>query len=236
MTTDRGGHMPDSEARDDPDRLAADRVLYERLADLDFAGPAYDEFAEALTAYALPVCASWLRIGLMFRLCADRNVPVGPPPANWTGDDRHELAMETIALALARFRANARHGRGWDPAGGASLKTYFMGQCIYAFVQVYRNWRRSDTLGGVTLVFDIRELPHGATGDPAELAVAGEQVRDALDELDPRTRTIVTLVAEGYSHREIAEILRTTPRAVEGALHRHRRRNPGSLPNEGRAR
>ncbi|TMM37018.1 MAG: sigma-70 family RNA polymerase sigma factor [Actinobacteria bacterium] len=212
------------------DRLAADRVLYERLADLDFVGSAWDEFAEALIGYALPVCTGWLRSGLIFKLCAERSVPVGPTPTNWTVEDRHELALETVALALARFRSGAQLGRGWDPAGGASLKTFFMGRCIYAFVQVYRNWRRSDTLGGVTLVFDLRELPEGGTGDPADLAIAGEQVRDALDELDPRTRAILILVAEGYSHREIGEILHITPRAVEGAVHRHRRRMERSVP------
>jgi hypothetical protein len=32
----------------------------------------------------------------------------------------------------------------WDPKKGASIKTFFIGQCLIRFVNVYNRWRDND--------------------------------------------------------------------------------------------
>ena len=54
--------------------------------------------------------------------------------------------MDTVAQALLVFEAEALQKRQWRADGGASLATYFIGTCIYAFADIYRRriqeWER----------------------------------------------------------------------------------------------
>ncbi len=50
------------------------------------------------------------------------------------------MAGEVVTVALAPFRDEVLLPGLWDPAKGASLTTYFVGQCILRFPNVYRSW------------------------------------------------------------------------------------------------
>jgi len=202
---------------------AADRQLYDRLAARGFAGPEYAMFAGELAAYGIGICSAWLVTGLMFAHCARRGRPLPPPPGRWSSEDRSELVLETVAVALKHFREYALVRSGWTADGGASLKTYFIGSCVLSFPNVYRRWRREDERWSRVELDDetVAGLPC-TVPDPADVAVANVELRNGLRELDPRTAAALALTAEGYSHEEIAEVLGISIRAVEGLLYRHR--------------
>jgi hypothetical protein len=121
-----------------------DQHLVDRLACRGFTGPEYATFAAEFAAYGLAVCRAWLTSGIIFSFCARRGRPLGRPPDHWSSDDRHELALETVAVALKEFRERALVRRLWSPDGGASLKTYFIGTCLFVFPNVFRTWQRGE--------------------------------------------------------------------------------------------
>jgi len=211
---------------DDGERLKADAELRDRLAACGFAGPDYLEFTERLAAYGIAVCTSWLASGLMFHYCALRGRSCGPPPTDWSRQDRTELALETVAVALQMFHDDALVGGRWVAGGGASLKTYFIGTCVLAFPNVYRGWHaeRHRWDRSAATARTLARVSPPQPQDPEDKAIMEDLVSQGLAGLSPTTRTAILMTGAGYSHEEIAEVLGTTTRSVEAILYRHRRR------------
>jgi DNA-directed RNA polymerase specialized sigma24 family protein len=211
---------------DRPGRLHADEQLRLRLAQTGYAGPDYARFAGELAAYGLAICEAWLVTGLMFAQCRRHGRDAGAPPTDWSADDRCELALETVALALKGFRDRALIRGDWSVHHGASLRTYFVGSCILAFPNVYRAWRRERRHWGYT---DLDEQAVSMLADtqpgPEDVVLSELGLRAELSNVDTRTAMALSLAAQGYSHEEIAEVVQTTARAVEALLYRHRRRS-----------
>jgi DNA-directed RNA polymerase specialized sigma24 family protein len=202
-----------------------DQQLVDRLSCRGFTGPEYATFAAEFAAYGLAVCRAWLASGIIFSFCARRGRPLGRPPDFWTSDDRHELVLETVALALKEFRERALVRKLWSPDGGASLKTYFIGTCLFVFPNVFRTWQRGEARWSQIELADAPPDLEAAThDDPASIVPLRVDMTDELRSLDPRTAAVIILTAERYTQQEIAEILGMTVRAVEGVLNRHRRR------------
>jgi len=202
-----------------------DQQLVDRLGHRGFTGPEYATFAGEFAAYGMSICRAWLTSGIIFSFCARRGRSIGRPPNRWSADDRHELALETVAVALKEFRERALVQRQWSPDGGASLKTYFIGTCLFVFPNVFRTWQRGeDRWSQVDLgepLLDREGSPHD---DPASVVPLRVDVTAELRNLDPRTAAVIVLTAERYTQQEIAEVLGTSIRAVEGILNRHRHR------------
>jgi RNA polymerase sigma factor (sigma-70 family) len=199
----------------------ADERLYDRLAAAGFDGPEYAMFVAELAAYGIGICEAWLRTGLMFKYCRDRGRPAGPPPAIWSAEDRHELVLETVAVALRDFHDHALMKGQWRADGGASLKTYFIGACLHAFPNVFRKWRTERRQWDQA---ETAAAPLSGSGDLADQVATSLDLRQRLAGLDQRTRAALVLTEAGYRQEEIAEVLGISARAVEGLLHRHRRR------------
>ena len=125
------------------DRLLGDaEVLAEIRAD-GFEGPRYEEFATELVRYGVAVIRAWTYRGMIFDQCARRTgaaLPRLPTEQEITGDDANELALETVATAHQHFRDDVLVPGVWDPRRGASIKTFFIGQCLFRFPNVYRRW------------------------------------------------------------------------------------------------
>lgn len=211
--------------------IAADEMLRRRLARTDYAGPEYATFASNLAAYGLGICGAWLHTGLMFVQCRRHGRDPGPPPTDWSADDRTELALETVAVALRTFRERGLVAGEWTVHGGASLRTYFVGACILAFPNVYRAWVREQRRWGQPVFDDeaLLTLPDQAYG-PEETVLGALAVQQELSTLDRRTGHVLALRAHGYSQAEIAGIVRTTVRAVEALLYRQRQRSQRQVP------
>ncbi|WP_322750264.1 MULTISPECIES: hypothetical protein [unclassified Frankia] len=202
------------------------------LVEVDFAGPDYRAVAESLVGYAYPILHGWLVTGQIVQECARKGVQgirkLAAGEITLTHEDIEDLVQDTLLLALDRFATAGRAGRGWTPNGGAPLTAYFLGSCIFAFVDVYRSWEgqhlRQDRLDQ-----DRSSREPIASPDPAELITLAETLRESLPP-PGKARTVVLLDAAGYTHTEIAQIIGdTSPRVVEGLLRRFRR-NVGERP------
>jgi len=214
-------------------RLAADRRIVEALAADGFEGPRYNAMASRLAEYAWPILLKWLSTGEIFAQAERCRRPVRRQhERDWTADDRHRLATETVLEAVEFFREHAlRRGR-WDWQRGASLKTYFVGACLCCFGKVYHRWWREQVLVDATTRYGLTATDQPGTfardrrvNDPEEQAVTQDEVSRALAPMtDPKLRHIVGLRAIGYTQREAAARAGLTEKAAERRLARHRRK------------
>jgi DNA-directed RNA polymerase specialized sigma24 family protein len=203
-------------------RLRADRDLRDMLAAQGFAGPAYAVFEEELASYGYQVMTDWLRTGYIFSQCRNTGVPLFSQPI--PDQEIEDLAQETVAEALGAFKRKGLQEGSWRPDGGASLKTYFTGALCLQFANSWKKRLRAGFPAASSLEILPCDSESGEPG-PAEISLQRDSIRRGLAHIKcERTRVALVLVADGYQHEEIAEILGpgVTPRAVEGYLRRHR--------------
>jgi hypothetical protein len=106
------------------DRKAADEALLEVLRKEAFQGLAWDRFAARLAGYARPIIETWIASLQIFAKCAEKGVRCpGAPPGSQrlTDDDAGEMANETVARAINKFRDKVLRPGGWSSQGKASL-------------------------------------------------------------------------------------------------------------------
>jgi hypothetical protein len=115
-----------------------DIALRHELAYDMFHGPNWNKVAGRLVEYGLAVIKSWLQTRKMWKQCKENRCWPGAPPDVLSEDDCAELANETVARAINTFQDKAMTRGGWRPERGASLSTYFIGRCVFAFPNVYR--------------------------------------------------------------------------------------------------
>lgn len=208
------------------DRRQADLELRNDLALADFRGPGWDRYAWELACYGYAVMMAWLKTGEIFHQCKAKGCSLGSPPLEWTVDDRSGLANETVALAVSKFKQQALVEGRWTYNGGATLKTYFMGTCVFAFPNLYRKWstERVALQHLINIEYDTidRSSP---PQDPGEMAVTQLHIWEGFDSIpDERTKSAILLQEMGYTYAEIGEILQITSRAVEGLIRRQHQR------------
>jgi hypothetical protein len=209
------------------DRLTEDADLITWLALNSFAGPDYDRFEHELARYGNSVILAWIRKGVIFGKCREKGLgglPEPPTGAMTRPDVAEELAGETVAKSLHYFRENVLLRNSWNPARGASIKSFFVGQCLFRFPNIYRAWLKHEADIGTTLVDDLALLDRSVSGpgtDPADLAAIRQEIDTQLGHLPERTRRMMVFTAAGWS-QEIAAELSTTEKAVERALNYYR--------------
>lgn len=215
-------------------RREADRELISVLAKVGFTGPAQEMFEAELAAYGYPVMMAWTRTGEIIRRCAQKGRPLGitDTGAGWSRDDRCELSTETVARALDFFRTKVLIPGTWDHTRGATIKTYFVGACLFQFPNVYHRWdtERRNWQARCTPVIDdpddpagLHELPSGDSTEGQALARRELQLVMAdLEENYPDLRRIVGLELQGYTDAQAAAELGISARAIEGQWYRYR--------------
>ena len=99
--------------------------------------------ATELIKYGMAVLIGWMRSELIWVRVAERT-KFGqlPRPIGWLWCDEawNEIAVNTLLDALPNFRDSVLRSGRWDPRGRASLKTFFIGQCLFRYPNVYRRW------------------------------------------------------------------------------------------------
>ncbi len=212
------------------DRLLGDSDLLLRLQLSGFADDQWEPVAQEFARYGLGVMEPWIASGRVFAKVRERTgYRIAAPPDGIDDDGANELAVDTVVRSLRSFLDNVLKQGKWDPARGASLKTFFIGQCLLQFPNVYKRWTRERArwnpivLEGDQDVLDRR----AGTSEPADrplLSRAG--AAQALDTLTTdNARRAFALQDMGYTLDEIArELGLPDAKAVENLLGHQRRR------------
>lgn len=203
------------------ERLDTDRELVAELRQSNFSGAHYTYYSTELAKYGLAVISGWTIRGLILHKVATKGHGGLPPPLDRSLEDSdvvQELANETVAVALKAFRERVLIPGRWDPSKGASIKTYFIGQCLMQFANVYRRWHRETYREEAFLTFDgdIFGLHSGQSDDVATIVSRNDHVTRTLATIkDPRVQQAFVLSASGHTHAQIALRLNVSTKAVE---------------------
>lgn len=192
-------------------RADVDAVLTLQLS--GFADAVWEPLANALVEYGFAVMRAWIASGRIFtELARGRSFgKLGPAPEGWlTRDDAESIAGEVVTLALHAFKADVLEKGVWDASRGASLSTFFVGQCKLQFPNVYRRWRESEQRSRAWRDLDPDGIHlHGrAPDDPGRRVQQDEAVEAVLAQMQPRTARVMYLkFVQGRSYSEIAAVL-----------------------------
>ena len=209
-------------------RLAADTDLLTAVMLEDFQGPAWDKMAERLVAYGLVVIKAWLRRGTIFNRCAEKGLGISnaQPGGITDEDDVEALADETVWRAVLKYRNNVLIPGKWDPRKGANLTTYFIGQCMFQFPNVYKRWWRETKRQEVPLDqatiedLGLANKPRGAAAG----VINRDLIRKGLAHTDATDREILWWHAAGYTYEEIAELTEVPVGTIKSRIHRLRKK------------
>lgn len=211
------------------DRLRVDGVLVQHFRESGLSGPRWDQFHRQLLGRGLTIVTKLVSSGAMFsrsgrngRYLQQQEIP---------RLEAEELASDAVYEGFVYFRDRGLLGREWSVEHGQPLEEYFVNACVLAFPNVYRRWQtRTHGWQNVRLVDTLASLEHVVTEGTPEDAVIEQQIANAaFATLSEDSRRLLFLHDQGYSHAEIGELMRLTPRAVEGRIRRARlavRRRP----------
>lgn len=210
------------------DRLLADAELAERMESARYEGREWDYFATELIKYGLNVLVGWMRTGLIWKRLKSRGfggLP-SPPEWEWERETWQSLAADTVVIAVEKFRDTVLRPGKWDPRRGASLKTYFIGQCLIRFPNVYRSWEAETSARQAERPGDAEDwlANQDSLERPENRVLVRDEVLRELVGLDERTRHALLLLNRGYDQYEVAERMGITRKAVEMIVRRQAER------------
>lgn len=231
LVTTRSLDLWDLKPEEQIERLAGDVALAQDLRQAGWRGPEWDFVANILAEYGLGVIGSWLRKGGIDDKCREKRIrcPVLP---DWVQTDHHEcddLASSVVAKALQQFRDVVLPKGLWDPAKGAALSTYFIGQCLIQYPNVAQKWINDRKSAGADVVPTTTEdldelLPDGDTRRREEEFIEELVVAAILSSArTDQARLALEMRYFGYSQKEIAVKLGSTEQAVAQMLGREKR-------------
>lgn len=208
-----------------------------RVAALRSLGPEssyYVEFGLALRDYAMSTLLSqWRSRTLLMEVRRKTSIPLGLPPSHWDFSHIRSIVAAAVSSSVEPFLNHAVLHGGWSPAHGATIRTYFTHYCYYHFADEYRREYRSErrsvrTLGSAgdqrVLDLDLDVARHLMLDpDPERVAVDRAEIRRLLLAAShAQIPTIVFLVAEGLTAKEIGRHLSMSENAVNKALAKFR--------------
>ena len=204
------------------DQLHMDDMFVQYFRRSGLTGPVWGEYLRRLLGYGVTIVTNLVESGAMFARCnkIGHRLHRQDVPAHEVG----ELANEAVWEGFVYFRDNGLLGKQWTSAHGMPLNEYFVNACVMAFPNVYRRWQtRVNGWRDVQLLDSWARLEQVVTtGAPEDLVMARQRVDAVFAELSEDNRTLLFLQDQKYSHAEIAEFMRITPRAVEARLRRAR--------------
>lgn len=215
-------------------RLTADVDTVLGLQLNRWSDEAWKPVADQLADYGWSVMVGWLFTGKIFGEVHRAGYTVHRCPQSWLDDDAVDgLAKDVVAKAIREFRRILRKGM-WHPGKGASLATYFVGQCKIQFANVYRSWLIAERKWRGAPVGDVHGLADSPFDPPAK-AVLDAGAADLLAQMGARTATVFRLhYLDGYTYTEIAAMLPDLQdaKAVENLVTREKKKwtNKGHVP------
>jgi DNA-directed RNA polymerase specialized sigma24 family protein len=225
---------PDFEDEDLPsderlDRLLADGDLLYRLQMSRYSAEEWQRPAEEFGRYGYDVFVGWIFNGKVWTKVYEKTGwQLTRPTRPLTEDDVRTLAADTVVASLDAFLEKVLKRNKWVAHGGASLKSYFVGQGCFQFPNALKTWRREQDrllrhertvadpttyLRGTAPAADVPLIDH-------ENAVAGLSALST-----DKAREALTLQWAGYSLAEIAARLdEPDEKTVENLIGYQRRR------------
>ncbi|NGY57484.1 hypothetical protein G7043_00910 [Lentzea sp. NEAU-D13] len=204
------------------DRLRMDGVLVQHFRESGLSGPRWDQFHRQLLGHGLAIVTKLVRSGAMFSRCGRHGRYLHQQDI--TRQEAEELASDAVFEGFVYFRDRGLLGKEWSVERGQPLKEYFVNACVLAFPNVYRRWQRhAHGWQDVRLVDSLASLENVVTeGTPEDAVIEQAAANAAFAALSEDNRRLLFLHDQGYSHAEIGELLRLSPRAVEGRIRRAR--------------
>lgn len=139
---------PDFEGEELPaderlDRLIADCDLLYRLQLSGYAAEEWRRPAEEFGRYGYDVFVGWIFNGKVWTKVREKTGwRLQRPSKPFTEEDVHTLAADTVVASLDSFLERVLKRNKWVAHGGASLKSYFVGQGCFQFPNALKSWRR----------------------------------------------------------------------------------------------
>ncbi len=210
-------------------RLEGDVEVVTLLALAEFEGEQWTMFAYELAKYGMAVIGGWMFNGMIFQKCRAKGWGLAELGRPFTNEEIEELKGETVAKALWHFKHDVLMKRKWDSTKGASLRTYFVGQCLLRFTNIYRDFRKEEVRSRAASRADDHELIlelGGVHKSDFQLATAHrDEIERALGDVkDPRVRQAMLMTAIDKPQSEIAELLGVSEKTVERMLANERKR------------
>ena len=177
-----------------------------------FTGRPWDRFSRELARYGLGVLRAWIRYGTIYgKAKALTGYGLGRIEG-WPNDEVVEdIAADTVVAALIYFRDKVLMTHRWQSSGGASLGTFFVGQCLYQFANIYRSALRAELERiehATTPIDDVPEDRFDIIKGIEATIVANDTVAEAMALLSTdRARRALFMQEHGFSQREIADEL-----------------------------
>jgi DNA-directed RNA polymerase specialized sigma24 family protein len=232
-------HTLTGTAQEDASHRTASHAADARIVDIlradNFQGPRYQKATTRLMEYGWLTINKWTGNGDIFAHArrAGRPVPAHMTTPDWDADDRAEVATDTVIAGLDLFLEHGLIRGKWNPAGGASLTTYFVGASIRSFRPVYIRWFRGVQTGQAELDLPAsddtasaeRDIPDQRATDPFYAAATHDEIKRILPYItDTKVRKGLALRALGYTQQQAAEKVGLTEKALEGRIGRLRAR------------
>lgn len=209
-------------------RLQADEELVLALQLEQFTGRLWARFSRELTRYGLGVLRAWIRHGTIY-VKAKKLTGYGLGRIEGWPDDQtiDDIATDTVVAALNYFRDKVLKTHRWQSSGGASLGTFFIGQCLYQFANIYRSALRAELERIEQATTPMDEHPRRSAALLHRGAAQKEQLSRLPGSNKKRVRTSPADVGP-QRRRCPADRCGTVPREVRGTSHCDQQ--PG-LPN-----
>ena len=211
------------------DRLLGDSDLLYRLQVSGYAPEEWRRPSEEFGRYGYDVLVGWMFTGRIWHEVF-RKTGRHPrrPDSPFDEDTIRQLCADTVINGLEAFLENVLKKNRWDPERGASLKTYFVGQCCFQFENVlrahYRRLKRNreDVVKDPS---DWRNFKEANEGADALLLRDERNVGRLGHGLERQGKEAFALQWLGYTEAEIAERLgEVDEKAIENMLGYQRRK------------
>jgi DNA-directed RNA polymerase specialized sigma24 family protein len=209
------------------DRLLGDADLLYRLQVSGYAEEEWQRPSEEFARYGFDVMVGWIFNG---RIWEEVHKKTGRhqkrPDEPFDEDTVTSLAADTVVAALKAFLEKVLKANKWDPRRGASLKTYFVGQCCFQFPNVLRGHYRHLKRNREDAYADPTQHLVGAHQGPDSAVIENESARELLSAISSdAAREAFALQVIGYTEDEIAERLGVADaKAIENMLGYQRRK------------
>lgn len=227
------------------DQLQLDQLRMQEIKASNFQGREYQELVDDLWIYGMRALKGLIRSGEIFKLCSGRGLDL----VDYTQGDqdvlrgsqeaRDQIAVGTLTAAVPGFVDDVLKPEKWSStpkqprrrkgAGTtrrpATIRTFFVGYCLYDFANEYRRWarRRRRELAALDHQFAAQAEKPSAARNPADVTADRDTLRRILEVATPEARVICGLILQSRTRLEIGQAIGgLSERAVEGHMRRLR--------------